>query len=174
MDHARTTTLKADSVEIREMMQSDWEGVKSIYEAGIATKNATFETSAGTWKKWNSDHLTSPRLVAENSDQILGWAALSPVSGRCVYGGVAEVSVYIANAAQEKGVGTALLDRLITKSEQQNIWTLQAGIFPENKASLRLHEKMGFRIVGKREKIGKMDGQWRDVVLMERRSKNVM
>lgn len=166
--------MNSDSIRIRQMKPSDWENVKSIYEAGIATKNATFDTSAGTWEKWDSDHLTDARLVAENSDQIQGWAALSPVSERCVYGGVAEVSVYIANDVQGKGLGTALLDRLIGESEQQNIWTLQAGIFPENKASVKLHEKMGFRIVGTREKIGKMDGQWRDVVLMERRSKNVM
>lgn len=156
------------------MKPHDWESVKSIFEDGIATKNATFETAAGTWEKWNSDHLTDARLVAENSDQIQGWAALSPVSGRCVYGGVAEVSVYVANAMHGKGLGSALLDRLIEESEQQNIWTLQAGIFPENKASINLHKKLGFRIVGTREKIGKMDGQWRDVVLMERRSKKVM
>lgn len=159
---------------IRNMTASDWKDVKAIYEAGIATKNATFETSSGTWEEWNANHLAEPRLLAEDGENVLGWAALSPVSGRCVYGGVAEVSVYVSAGAQGKGVGTALLNRLVEESELQKLWTLQAGIFPENKASVKLHEKAGFRVVGTREKIGKMDGQWRDVLLMERRSRKIL
>ncbi len=155
---------------IRPLESADWEQVKTIFEEGIRTKNATFETSAGTWNEWDESHMTDPRLVALDGDRIIGWAALSPVSNRCVYGGVAEVSVYVAAAAQGKGVGFALLGRLIEESEHQNIWTLQAGIFPENNASVKLHEKAGFRIVGTREKLGRMDGHWRDVLLMERRS----
>lgn len=159
---------------IRNMAPSDWDDVKAIYEDGIRSKNATFETSAGSWEKWNKGHLTEPRLVAEYNSGILGWAALSPVSGRCVYGGVAEVSVYIGANARGKGVGTELLKKLIEISERHEFWTLQAGIFPENKGSIKLHQKAGFRIVGTREKIGKMDGTWRDILLMERRSKKVM
>lgn len=162
------------SINIRNMTASDWDDVKSIYEAGIATRNATFETSTGTWEEWDAGHLSMPRLVADSSGKILGWAALSPVSGRCIYQGVAEVSVYVGTGAKGKGIGTALLSRLISESEQEEIWTLQAGIFPENGPSIKLHEKLGFRIVGTREKIGKMDGQWRDVILMERRSMIIM
>lgn len=158
---------------IRPLKASDWEQVKTIYEEGIQTKNATFETSAGSWQDWDDSHFSTPRFVAEENARILGWAALSPVSDRCVYGGVAEVSVYVSSVAQGKGIGSALLNKLVTSSEKQDIWTLQAGIFPENKPSINLHEKNGFRIVGTREKLGKMDGQWRDVLLMERRSKTV-
>jgi len=163
-----------DSYTIRNMIPSDWDEVKTIYEEGIRTKNATFETSAGTWKKWDQDHLSEPRLVAQSDGHILGWTALSPVSGRCIYDGVADVSIYIGTDARGKGVGSALLEKLIEESERQNIWTLQAGIFPENEGSIKLHEKSGFRIVGTREKMGIMDGTWRDILLMERRSKKVM
>jgi len=163
-----------DEFSIRAMHSTDWDSVKTIYEAGIRTKNATFETSAGPWEKWDKDHLSEPRLVAETDAGILGWAALSPVSGRCVYGGVADVSVYIAPEGRGKGIGTALMEKLVEESERLNIWTLQAGIFPENRASIKLHIKSGFRVVGTREKIGKMDGTWRDILLMERRSKIVM
>lgn len=152
-------------ITIRTMGASDQEYVLSIYEEGIQTGNATFETSAGSWEQWDASHLKEPRLVAESGDGVSGWAALSPVSGRCVYGGVAEVSVYVSEAVRGKGIGLALLKRLVDESEVHNIWTLQAGIFPENRVSILLHEKAGFRVVGVREKLGKLGGRWRDVVL---------
>jgi phosphinothricin acetyltransferase len=156
------------------MMQAeDWPVVREIYEEGIATKNATFETSAPEWEQWDAKHLQSCRLVARLNGQIVGWAALSPVSTRRVYAGVAENSIYIASAAQGHGVGKQLLGVLVDASEQAGIWTLQTGIFPENKASIHLHELCGYRVLGVREKIGQMDGVWRDVVFMERRSKVV-
>ena len=148
-----------------------WPQVKAIYEQGLATGHATFETQAPTWETWDVGHLAHSRLVAvDTNDQVLGWAALSPVSGRCVYGGVAEVSVYVADAARGQGVGRQLLAALVAESEKNGIWTLQAGIFPENTASLRLHEAHGFRVLGQRERIGKLAGVWRDTVLLERRS----
>ena len=155
------------------MLPEHWEAVKKIYEEGIATGNATFQTAAPSWEEWNKDHLTTARFVAVDNHEILGWAALTPVSGRCVYAGVAEVSVYVAAAARGKGIGKALLQALINASEQNNLWTLQAGIFPENTGSIKLHEVNGFRVIGIREKIGKMHGVWRDTVLLERRSKVV-
>lgn len=146
--------------------------VDAIYLEGIATGNATFQTEGKTWEEWNSSHLAHCRLVAVEQEKVLGWAALSPVSSRCVYAGVAEVSVYVAGNARGKGVGLALMQRLVAESEAAGIWTLQAGIFPQNEASVRLHQKCGFRIVGSRERIGKMHtGEWRDNLLLERRSK---
>ena len=153
------------------MLSEDWSQVRQIYIEGIATGNATFEAEAPSWEKWDSGHLKNCRFVAYSSNEILGWAALSPVSSRRVYAGVAEVSVYIATAAQGKGIGRALLSALIESAEAQGIWTLQAGIFPENVASVHLHKALGFREVGRREKIGKMGDRWRDVMLLERRSK---
>ncbi|WP_022825145.1 GNAT family N-acetyltransferase [Hymenobacter norwichensis] len=148
-----------------------WPAAAAIYEAGIATGHATFATAAPNWVDWDQAHLPHSRLVAVAADgQVVGWAALSPVSSRCVYGGVAEVSVYVADTARGKGVGRHLLEALIHESEQHNMWTLQAGIFPENEASLRLHAAVGFRQVGRRERIGKMGTQWRDTLLLERRS----
>ncbi|MEZ2444622.1 N-acetyltransferase family protein [Chitinophaga sp. RCC_12] len=147
--------------------------VLAIYEAGISTGNATFQTTAPTWEEWDQSHLKSCRLVAAEDDRVLGWAALTPVSGRCVYAGVAEVSVYVAPDAQGKGIGKALLQTLIEQSEENNLWTLQAGIFPENTGSIKIHEACGFRIVGRRERIGKMGDTWRDTLLLERRSKKV-
>ncbi|TVR29268.1 MAG: N-acetyltransferase family protein [Balneolaceae bacterium] len=155
---------------IHKMNPENWPQVREIYEEGIATKMATFETSAGTWEKWDQGHLADPRLVMTEGDVLLGWAALSPVSGRCVYGGVAEVSVYIRSSAKGRGIGTRLLEELIRQSDESGIWTLQAGIFADNHPSIKLHEKVGFRIVGTREKLGQLDGVWRDIVLMERRS----
>jgi L-amino acid N-acyltransferase YncA len=155
------------------MLPEHWDAVKEIYEEGIATGNATFQTSAPSWEEWSKDHLTTARFIAVDNHEILGWAGLTPVSGRCVYAGVAEVSVYVATAARGKGVGTILLQALIAAGEANNLWTLQAGIFPENIASIKLHEANGFRIIGTREKIGKMNGVWRDTVLLERRSKVV-
>ena len=155
------------------MLPEHWNAVKKIYEEGIATGNATFQTVAPAWEEWNKDHLIVARFVAVDNHEILGWAALTPVSGRCVYAGVAEVSVYVATAARGKGVGKTLLQSLIKASEENDLWTLQAGIFPENIASIKLHEANGFRIIGTREKIGRMYGVWRDTVLLERRSKVV-
>lgn len=160
-------------LSIRPMISEDWPAVSAIYRDGIATGNATFEQDVPTWQDWHRDHLDACRLVAELDGNIVGWAALSPVSGRCVYGGVAEVSVYVAGQARGQGVGKLLLSSLVDASEANNFWTLQAGIFPENQASIALHRHCGFREVGVREKLGQMNGVWRDVVLMERRSNNV-
>lgn len=155
------------------MTAEDWPAVRAIYLEGIATGNATFETSAPKWEKWDAAHTATCRLVARSQDEVLGWAALSTVSSRCVYAGVAEVSVYVAEAARGRGLGLQLLSGLVTASEQAGIWTLQAGIFPENEASVRLHERCGFRILGRRERLGQLKGIWRDVLLMERRSRVV-
>jgi phosphinothricin acetyltransferase len=160
-------------VTISRMKPEDWPAVEVIYQGGIATGNATFETSVPPWVTWDSSHLRACRLVARVGDEVVGWAALSPVSGRCVYAGVAEVSVYVARERQGQGIGKRLLQDLVQASEAEGIWTLQAGIFPENEISIGLHEKCGFRIVGRREGLGQMQGVWRDVVLMERRSKAV-
>ncbi|MFD2164212.1 GNAT family N-acetyltransferase [Paradesertivirga mongoliensis] len=156
---------------VRELTQNDWPDVKEIYLAGLATGNASFETSAPEWETWDNSHLKHSRLVAEVNAEIAGWAALSPVSGRCVYGGVAEVSVYVSGAARGKGIGATLLNALIANSELNGIWSLQSGILQENEASIRLHEKCGFRTIGYREKPGQLNGVWRNVILMERRSK---
>jgi len=158
-------------MEIRKLMTADWNQVKLIYEKGIATGNATFQTSAPSWEEWDQSHLASCRIAAEIDGVLTGWAVLTPVSSRCVYAGVAEVSVYVDPAYSGKGIGLALLNELVALSEAEGLWTLQAGIFPENTASLRIHEKAGFRILGIREKIGKQNGIWRDTVLLERRSK---
>ncbi len=156
---------------IEKMTDKDWQSVARIYREGIDTQNATFETTVPEWELWNRSHLHVCRLVARIGGSITGWAALSPVSERCVYEGVAEVSVYVAGRQKGKGIGKILLDQLIKQSEEHGIWTLQAGIFPENSASIKLHQSCGFRLVGIREKIGKMNGIWRDVMLLERRSK---
>ena len=152
------------------MLAANWQDVKRIYEEGIATGDATFQTSAPLWEEWDSSHLQSCRLIAIDENKVIGWAALTPVSGRCVYAGVAEVSVYVAREARDKGVGKKLLEALIKESEKNNLWTLQAGIFPENISSIKIHEACGFRLIGRREKIGKMNGKWRDTILLERRS----
>jgi len=158
-------------MDIRKLLTTDWDQVKMIYEKGIATGNATFQTSAPSWEEWDKSHLNNCRIVAETDGILTGWAALTPVSSRCVYAGVAEVSVYVDPAYSGKGIGLALLNELVALSEAEGLWTLQAGIFPENNASLRIHEKAGFRILGVREKIGKQNGIWRNTVLLERRSK---
>jgi L-amino acid N-acyltransferase YncA len=152
------------------MQPTDWPAVREIYGEGIATGNATFETELPGWEKWDSSHRKDCRLIARHGEQVLGWAALSPVSGRRVYSGVAEVSVYVAAAARGSGVGKALLQAVIEESEHHGVWTLQAGIFPENAASIALHKSCGFREVGIRRRIGKLGEIWRDVVLLERRS----
>ena len=156
------------------MTEAHWPAVKAIYEAGIATGNATFETQAPSWEAWDKAHLGHSRLVAvDAAGAVLGWAALSPVSSRCVYGGVAEISVYIAAEARGQGVGRQLLQALIADSEAHGLWTLQAGTFEENKASIGLHTQAGFRVIGHRERIGQHNGMWRNTVQMERRSPNV-
>jgi phosphinothricin acetyltransferase len=152
------------------MVIADWPAVRAIYQEGIATRNATFENDAPPWEEWDSGHLRDGRLVALLDGKVIAWASLSPVSGRCVYSGVAEVSIYIAAAMRGQGIGGALLETLIRESEEKGFWTLQAGIFPENEASMALHQKYGFRIVGRRDRLGKMDDRWRDVMLLERRS----
>ena len=152
------------------MLAEDWPAVRAIYLEGIATGNATFAQSAPDWAEWDAGHLESCRLVATVEEVVAGWAALSAVSSRCVYAGVAEVSIYVAESARGKGVGLELLQALAGASEHAGLWTLQAGIFPENTASIRLHKRCGFRVVGTRERIGCMDGRWRDVMLLERRA----
>lgn len=153
------------------MTADDWEQVRRIYVAGIATGQATFETESPDWTRWNNNHLPKPRLVASSEGTLAGWAALSPVSARAVYAGVAEVSVYVDPERRGQGVGKLLLTSLVSESEQNGIWTLQASIFSENAASTTLHKSCGFREVGRRERIGKMNGIWRDTLLFERRSK---
>ncbi|MCG8458706.1 MAG: N-acetyltransferase family protein [Holophagales bacterium] len=161
---------------LRPMRPEDWPQVRRIYEQGIATGDATFESHAPDWPAWASAHLEVCRWVAEEretgsaAEPILGWAALALVSSRSVYAGVAEVSLYVAGAARGRGVGRALLERLVSSSEEAGFWTLEAGIFPENRASVALHQACGFRVLGTREKLGRMHGRWRDVLLLERRS----
>ena len=147
-----------------------WEAVRLIYLQGIATGNATFQQTAPDWSEWNESHLEICRAVAKADEVVVGWSALSPVSKRPVYAGVAEISTYVAEAARGRGIGRRLLQRTIADSEAHGIWTLQAGIFPENQASMRLHLGLGFRVVGTRVRLGKMGGCWRDVALLERRS----
>lgn len=156
---------------VGDMQAGDWPGVRAIYLEGIATGNSTFETEAPGWEKWDSGHLPAPRLVMREGARVLGWAALSPVSGRCVYAGVADDSVYVAASARGRGMGRKLLSELCERADAGGLWTLQAGIFPENEASMNLHQACGFRVVGRREKMGKLAGVWRDVMLLERRSR---
>ena len=156
---------------IDQMNPEDWVQVRSIILEGIATGHTTFETDAPSWEKWDEGHLKIARLVARRGDRVLGWAALSPVSKRECYRGVAELSVSIKEERRGRGIGRALLEALIENSEENEIWTLQAAIFPENTASVKLHLRCGFREVGRRERIGKLNGVWRDTLLFERRSK---
>ncbi len=165
-------------IVIRDMVPSDGKKVVAIYGEGIATGQATFQDNPGTWVDWDEGHMREGRLVATIDEQVVGWAGLSNVSNRCLYRGIAEVSVYIADSAKGKGIGKALMEALIEASEEANIWTLQSSIFEENQASISLHEVFGFRKMGVRERIGKMTfgpnaGEWRDTTIMERRSKVV-
>lgn len=157
-------------IQYTELLPAHWAAVKQIYEEGIATGNATFQNTVPSWEEWDAAHLPHSRLIALYNESVVGWAALTPVSGRCVYAGVGEVSVYVSASARGMGIGKGLLQKLIAESEANGIWTLQAGIFPENSASLQIHHHCGFRTIGIREKIGKMNGRWRDTVLLERRS----
>lgn len=163
-----------NSLIFRPMKNSDWKSVVDIYRQGLETGNATFETKTKSKSHWNKNHLKSCRIIAVLNNKIVGWAALSPVSNRKVYEGVAEVSIYIDEKYRGIKIGSKLLNELIIESEKKGIWTLQASIFPENIASIKMNRKSGFRKVGIRKKIGKMDGKWRDTLLMERRSKNII
>lgn len=160
-------------MNIRPMTAADWNAVSRIYREGIETKLATFEADVPDWEVWDKKQLPIGRFVAEKDAHILGWAALSAYSSRHVYRGVAEVSVYVGADARGNGVGKILLNHLIEFSEENGFWTLQAGIFPHNEASIALHTKLGFRIVGKRERIGQLDGVWLDTVILERRSTKI-
>jgi len=166
-------SLATTGLQIRGLTREDWEIGRAIYADGIATGMATFETAPPSWADWDKSHLPAPRLVATSAERVVGWSALSPVSSRVVYAGVAETSVYAAGDCRGKGVGRALLEALISESENNGIWTLQASIFPENVASLHLHKSCGFRLVGTRERIAVMDGVWRDTLLLERCSARV-
>lgn len=158
-------------MQIRAMTPDDWNDVARIYKEGIDTKLATFETEVPSWEKWNASKLAECRFVVERDGQVVGWAALSPVSSRYVYRGVQDVGIYISNEARGNGIGKMLLKHLIEASEADGIWTLQSGIFSHNAASIALHTACGFRVVGIREKIGQLDGVWVDTTIMERRSK---
>jgi L-amino acid N-acyltransferase YncA len=160
-------------IEIKPLEPLHWKEVRRIYEEGLKTGNATFQTSAPEWDEWNKAHIQTSRIIAIENENIIGWAALTPVSSRCVYGGVAEISVYVSESARGKGIGKELLKSLIEDSEANGFWTLQAGIFPDNIASIKIHEATGFRVIGKREKIGQMNGHWRDTILLERRSQTI-
>ena len=161
--------LTAIEVIVRDLRPDDWTEVAEIYRDGMRSGLATFEIEVPSWKEWQADHTIA--LVAEDElENVVGWAALGPVSKRWAYRGVAESSVYVARDAQGRGIGRTLMERLIERSERDAIWTIQTSIFPENEASLKLHRTVGFRVVGVRERIGKRDGLWRDTVLMERRS----
>jgi L-amino acid N-acyltransferase YncA len=157
------------TVELRRLTKDDWSAVADIYWEGMRDGLATFETELPSWDEWDAAHLQDHRLVAESLGQIVGWAALSPVSKRRCYSGVAGNTVYVAREARGRGVGRALLDELIRGARREGIWTIQTSVFPENRASLALHERCGFRVIGTRERIAKRDGIWRDTVFMERR-----
>ena len=158
---------------LTEIQHSDWDCVREIFIEGIRTANATFRTAAPTWDEWNKDHLTNCRFVAKKNGEVLGWIALTPISSMLAFSGVAEVSVYIASNAAGMGIGSQLLQHVVDSSEEHKIWTIQAMIFPENIASINLHRKFGFEEVGIRKRMGKLNGHWRDVVLLERRSNTI-
>jgi phosphinothricin acetyltransferase len=160
-------------MEITAIVKEHYPNISRIYKEGIETGHATFETTIPEWEDWDKSKLKHSRLAAIVDDTVVGWAALSPVSNRCVYGGVAEVSIYISNMHKGKGIGTVLISKLIDDSEANGIWTLQSGMFPENEATVALHQRFGFRLVGYREKIGKLGNTWRDTIIMERRSKTI-
>lgn len=160
-------------MEIITIRKDHFPEIAEIYRQGLETGHATFETNVPTWEDWDKGKLKHSRLVATLDNTVVGWAALSAVSDLCVYGGVAEVSIYISNNHQGKGIGKALMQKLIEESEANDIWTLQSGMFPENKATVALHKNAGFRIIGHREKIGKLGNTWRNTIMMERRSKTI-
>ncbi len=157
-------------VEIRSLARDDWPAVEEIYAQGIATQLATFETETPTWEQFDAGRLPEHRFVAADGERVVGWAALSPTSWRRCYAGVVEHSVYVLEGERGRGVGRSLLQALIESADAAGIWTIQTSIFPENEASMRLHERAGFRVVGRRERIAELDGHWRDTLLLERRS----
>jgi L-amino acid N-acyltransferase YncA len=165
--------LTAMAFQIDQMLPKDWPAVREIYLEGIATRQATFETQAPSWEVWEASHSSFARLVARENETVVGWAALSPVSSRQAYAGVAEVSVYVAESQRGLGLGRQLLEALIAASEANGIWSLQAVMFRENAGSVALHRRCGFREVGQRERIAKLDGAWRDTILLERRSQRI-
>ena len=169
----RPAQAHQEAMVLAPLTATDWPAVRAIYEEGIATRQATFETAAPDWALWDAARLPVGRLVARRGRMVIGWAALSAVSSRAVYRGVAEVSVYVAAAARRQGVGRLLLSALVEASEAAGIWTLQAGIFPENEASVALHLGCGFRVIGRRERVACHYGVWRDALLLERRSRSV-
>jgi phosphinothricin acetyltransferase len=160
-------------VSIEPLEARRWAEVVRIYAEGIATGNATFETDVPGWERWDATHLTEHRFVARRGTEVAGFVAVSPISDRCVYGGVVEDSVYVAESARGAGIGRLLLERLVASTEAAGIWTIQSGIFPENEASLQLHQRVGFKVVGERQRLGKLNGVWRDVLLVERRSEAI-
>ncbi|MDB4903083.1 MAG: ywnH [Mucilaginibacter sp.] len=157
-------------MKIELLTKRHWPQVKAIYESGVATGNANFTHPATQWNNWDNAHVKTCRLVAIENDEVLGWAALAAVSDNCVFTGVAEDSVYVAENSRGKGIGKQLLKEIVKSSEENNFWTLESRIFPENIASIKIHEENGFRIVGSRERIGQLHGIWRDTLLLERRS----
>ena len=161
---------EAPPVTVEALRPEHWAEVARIYADGIATGNATFETEVPSWETWDRAHLPEHRLVAIHDGRVVGWVAVSPVSDRCVYGGVVENSVYVDESVRGRGIGRRLLDALVESTEAAGVWTIQAGMFPENAGSVRLHERVGFEVVGTRKRLGKLHGAWRDVLLMERRS----
>ena len=165
--------VEAAAITIEALRPGHWPGVARVYGEGIATRNATFETEVPTWDAWDASHLPDHRFVALRDGEVVGWAAVSPVSGRCCYAGVVENSVYVAEAVRGQGVGKRLLEALIDSTDAAGIWTIQAGMFPENEGSIRLHEAVGFETVGTHRRLGKLDGAWRDVLVLERRSESV-
>ncbi|MDY8136959.1 N-acetyltransferase family protein [Aquimarina sp. 2201CG5-10] len=162
------------NIKIQYFTKSDWQDIALIYKEGIDTGIATFETQIPSWKQWNDSHITSCRFKAIINDSIVGWAALSPVSKRSVYKGVAEVSIYITSKKRNLGIGKLLLSKLISESEKEGFWTLQAGIFSQNIASINLHKSLGFREIGYREKIAKLNNVWYDNTILEKRSNTIM
>jgi L-amino acid N-acyltransferase YncA len=165
--------LLATALVLRDLRPGDWPEVSRIFGEGISTGNATFETTVPSWEVWDAAHLSEHRFVAERDGHVVGWVALAPVSARACYAGVAEVSAYVGAEARGEGIGAELLAALVESSERGGIWTLETGVFPENDVSLRLLRRFGFRAVGTRRRIGRLDGVWRDVVLLERRSEVV-
>jgi L-amino acid N-acyltransferase YncA len=164
-----TEAAVATDVQIRPFCDEDWPSVRAIYAQGIATGHATFEVEPPTFERWTSTHPQEHRFVATREGEVVGWIALAPVSDRCVYAGVGEHSVYVAENARGEGIGRRLLETLITHADAGDIWTIQSGIFPENIASVQLHLGCGFRVVGTRERLGQHNGRWRDALLLERR-----
>jgi L-amino acid N-acyltransferase YncA len=161
------------TLSVEKLLPAHWPEVRAVYVHGLATGDATFETEAPEWERWDAKHLRACRLVALDGGRVAGWAALSPVSAREVYAGVAEVSVYVGEGFRGRGLGRLLLEALVRESESEGVWTLQASIFPENVASVALHRACGFREVGRRERVGRLRGRWRDTILLERRSQAV-